>query len=124
MDVIECPACRSALRAEEEGGQMRLFIVRVEKPDVPWAPTRSFTGSSSPAVRALAERAISYSAADSGMAVAELQVYARDGYRVAARRRATVAARATGASLPLIGELLERDHTTVISALRASAVML
>jgi hypothetical protein len=129
--VTTCPCCNSLVRVERDD---TLEIVRIAKP-VPgeeWKPTPTPHPKPQPepipldvakAVRSAVEEkarlVIERVGYAHGFTLPELRSTSRAADLVAARWAAAAAARSeTEASLPQIGRLLNRDHSTILHALR------
>jgi chromosomal replication initiation ATPase DnaA len=108
---INCPACHSTLRVEAE-------IVRIAPP-TPTAlrvPPQLHDSLHREAVEVVCRVA-----AEHGLALSDLRGPGRRGRLVKARRCAAAAARAhTDVSLPQLGRILNRDHSTVLSLVRTA----
>ena len=116
MTEITCPACHSTLRVEPE-------IVRIAPP----TPTASSLPPPLPAPslpdspHQEAVEVVCKVAAEHGVALSDLRGPGRRGRLAEARRRAAAAARArTDVSLPQLGRILNRDHSTVLSLVRTA----
>jgi hypothetical protein len=134
--VTQCPCCYSLVRVEDDGS---LAIVRIAKPEpgAEWrprrGPRRTPAAPSHPPVPLPAPstareiddqalRVVERVAGERGISLAELRSTSRSPRLVRARWAAMTAARSeTDASLPQIGRILNRDHTTVLHGLRRMA---
>jgi hypothetical protein len=121
--VTKCPCCNSSVRVN--GDDLSLEIVRIDPDGMQWnsvafpVPTnRAGRRSVRPGdqevvavVRRIAER--------HGLSLAELRSPSREPHLVRSRWvAAAVARRICGASLPQLGRVLNRDHSTVLHGLR------
>ncbi len=111
MTEITCPACHSTLRVDPE-------IVRIAPP-TPSSIRVPLSPHDSPHREAV--EVVCRVAAEHGVALSDLRGPGRRGRLVEARRRAAAAARArTDVSLPQLGRILNRDHSTVLSLVRTA----
>jgi hypothetical protein len=127
--VATCPCCNSTVRVI---GEARLEAITMTKPGAGerWMPPISRRVAPVtlpvPSITATRDRidrdaigVIERVAEEEGFSLAELRSPQRLPELVIARRRAAVAARSeTHASLPQIGRILNRDHSTVLHHLR------
>jgi hypothetical protein len=119
--VTTCPCCNSTVSVEDDG---TLGIVRVAKPEAghEWQPQRPRRGRPVTRLRSDQEEAravIKRVARDFGLTLADLRAHDRSPRMVRIRWEAARAAgEETDASLPQIGRILYRDHTTVLHGLR------
>lgn len=120
--ITSCPCCNSTVSVEDDG---TLGIVRIAKPEPghEWKPQRpprrgrplTRLRSDQEEARAVIKRV----ARDFGVTLADLRAHDRSPRMVRIRWEAARAAREeTDASLPQIGRILYRDHTTVLHGLR------
>jgi hypothetical protein len=127
--LTTCPCCNSVVRVVPD--EARLEIVRIAKPtaDEVWRPAarpRPYNALPAPVlaarlgtIEAAAIEVITRVADEEGFSLDELRHHSRAVELVATRWRAAKAAREeTGASLPQIGRILDRHHTTVLHGLR------
>jgi hypothetical protein len=135
--IAQCPCCYSMVRIEDDGS---LAIVRIAKPEPgsEWRPRRGPRRSPAPVVHepvplpapsspseidVQALQVVERVAVEQGFSLAELRSTSRSARLVRARWAAMAAARSeTEASLPQLGRILNRDHTTVLHGLRRVGV--
>jgi hypothetical protein len=120
--VTTCPCCNSTVAVDDDG---TLGIVRIAKPEPgsEWKPRRRRGGGHRvapvPMDEDRAREVVERVAGEYGLTLDDLRSRDRSFRLVHIRRAAMRAAREeTEASLPQIGRVLDRDHTTVLSALR------
>jgi hypothetical protein len=128
--VTTCPCCDSLVRVEEDE---TLGIVRIAKPRPgdEWRPRKVARRTPPPlpmepvpldvatSVDDEAREVIERVAGEHGFTLGVLRSPSRSPRLVRARWAAMAAARSeTDASLPQIGRILNRDHTTVLHGLR------
>jgi hypothetical protein len=127
-NLTRCPCCNSTIRVCPDGA--RLEIVSVSKPSAAevWRPRpksrrpRQLTAPSITSRNTTEREAIAVIArvaSKQGYDLGELRSTSRAPDLVRIRWQAMAAARAeTAASLPQIGRILNRDHSTVLHGLR------
>lgn len=102
--VLDCPACGSRIRVSLE-----IVEIKVPPPATRWVPptNEGFHGGAVAVITRIAEEA--------GVDLEAVRSPSRKKRIVAIRRQAARAARKeTDASYPEIGQVLDRDHSTVM----------
>lgn len=128
--ITSCPCCGSTVRVVPDEARLEIVTMTKPRPEERWTPPVlpkiQRVALPSPAAAASRNRidreaiaVIERVAAEDGFSLAELRSPQRLSALVATRRRCAIAARAeTTASLPQIGRILNRDHSTVLHHLR------
>lgn len=130
--IATCPCCNSLVRVEPETATLEIVRIAKPAPSERWVPPRRRTVAAPVPLSEIetarqaelrdAVRVVSRVAREAGLSLSEIRSRSRRRDLVDTRQAAALAARReTAASLPQIGRILNRDHSTVLHGLRQLA---